>query len=79
LKPKDAEGKPVDDIQRYFLISRPTSAFRLRVKLNDDRVVVLLDNKRALADFYSPYRLSVDNAESEFDCGELTIRTSIDW
>ena len=55
--------------------------FRLRVKLNEDRVVVLLDNKRALVDFYSPYRLSIDNAESEFDVPDrlLTIRTSIEW
>jgi hypothetical protein len=55
--------------------------FRLRVKLNDDRVVVLLDNKRALVDFYSPYRLSMENAESEFDSQDfsLTIRTSVEW
>ncbi|KAI6198396.1 putative D-lactate dehydrogenase, mitochondrial [Aphelenchoides fujianensis] len=46
LQPADASGRPIGERER------------LRVKMNEDRLVVIADNKRAIVDFYSPFRFA---------------------
>ncbi|KAI6232815.1 hypothetical protein M3Y99_00983300 [Aphelenchoides fujianensis] len=65
----DVDGETIDSVER------------LRVKLNDDRVVVLVDNRRTLVDFHSPFLLAAAGATAEFDCRSLAlvVRVPIDW
>ncbi|CAD5226249.1 unnamed protein product [Bursaphelenchus okinawaensis] len=58
-----------------------TDVKRLRCKLNEDRVVVILDNKRAILDIFLPYRLNYNECDTEFDAMEykLYIRCPIVW
>uniref|UniRef100_A0A1I7RWX9 PIH1 domain-containing protein n=1 Tax=Bursaphelenchus xylophilus TaxID=6326 RepID=A0A1I7RWX9_BURXY len=56
-------------------------AGRLRCKLNEDRVVVILDNKRSILDIFLPYHLNFNESDVEFDCktSKLYIRCPIIW
>ena len=87
LQPTDSKGAPLKDLSLYVekgasfseTFSRPL--FRIRVKLNDDRVVVIVDNKRAVADFYTPVRLKAEAAACTFhsQTSTLEINAPIDW
>ncbi|KAI6189033.1 PIH1 domain-containing protein [Aphelenchoides besseyi] len=69
VQPTDTNGVMIEDVKR------------LRIKLNEDRIVVIVDNKRAVVDFYSPFRFMADDVDADFDSqrSSLTIRVPIDW
>ncbi|KAI6197966.1 hypothetical protein M3Y94_01288300 [Aphelenchoides besseyi] len=58
-----------------------TNVERIRLKLNEDRVLVLLDNRQTLVDFHSPFRFTINDAKAEFDSTQssLIIRAPVDW
>ena len=49
--------------------------------MNDDRVVVILDGQRTVADFFLPYALRDESVEAKFDSMTSTLEIScpIDW
>ena len=49
--------------------------------MNDDRVVLILDKTRTVADFFIPYSMDLEKAESDFDAKEaiLTVKCPILW
>uniref|UniRef100_A0A914C256 PIH1 N-terminal domain-containing protein n=1 Tax=Acrobeloides nanus TaxID=290746 RepID=A0A914C256_9BILA len=69
IKVKDEQEKPVQDLKR------------LSLKMNDDRVVLILDKTRTVADFFIPYSMVLEKAESDFDAKEaiLTVKCPILW
>lgn len=56
-------------------------AKRLTLKMNDDRVVVLVDGQRTSADFFVPYQLDYEKAASDFQptTATLTIKCPVVW
>ncbi|KAI6239997.1 hypothetical protein M3Y99_00514300 [Aphelenchoides fujianensis] len=65
----EVDGKTIDSVER------------LRVKLNDDRVIVLVDNRRTLVDFHLPFPLAAAEATADFDrrSRALVVCVPIDW
>ncbi|KAF7637234.1 PIH1 domain-containing protein [Meloidogyne graminicola] len=62
IKVKDKDGELVKKRER------------LTLKMNDDRVVVLLDSSSTVADFFLPFRIIIDESTNcEFDSNSSTI------
>ncbi|CAK5088187.1 unnamed protein product [Meloidogyne enterolobii] len=62
IKVKDNDGQPVCEKERITL------------KMNDDRVVALLDSSSVIADFFLPFMIEIDETTNcEFDSNSSTI------